>query len=152
MLEPRGYRGLIGSRPYFGQNPPQHVQNLVVRSYCEARAWVFLLSLTEYAMPGCHMMLNEALRSLQSVEGIVLYSVFMLPVDRGARERVLRRVLEAGKSLHGAVEGLAIRTPAEAAELMELWELRLAQRATPTLEAELKRVLLPTLPLPCQGA
>ena len=146
MSSPLGYRGLIGSRAYFGQNPPQHVQNAVVRNYCQAREWLFLLSMAEYAMPGCYMILNEALDALDQVEGIVLYSVFMLPERRSARARVLERVLAAGKSLHGAVENLAVSTPAEAARVMDMWEVRLAQRGCPGLEDEVRRSLSPSAP------
>ena len=35
MSNARGYRGYIGSRPYFGERAPQHVQNLVIRDYCQ---------------------------------------------------------------------------------------------------------------------
>ena len=126
MTEAFGYRGYIGSRPYFGQNPPQHVQNLVIRDFCRRKGFDFLLSATEYAMPGCHMMLNEVLTELPVVQGIVLYSLFMLPRDTDKRRAVYRRVLDARASLHGAVEGQSILNAADVSRIEDIWLVRLA--------------------------
>ena len=127
-----GYRGYIGSRPYFGQNPPQHVQNLVIRDFCRRKGFDFLLSATEYAMPGCHMMLNQTLAELPSLHGIVLYSLFMLPRDTDKRRAVYRRVLDHGASLHGAVESQSILNAADAARIEDIWLVRLALPQCPT--------------------
>jgi sporadic carbohydrate cluster protein (TIGR04323 family) len=132
MSEPSGYRGYIGSRPYFGQSPPQHVQNLVIRDFCRRKGFDFLLSATEYAMPGCHMMLNQVLAELPSLQGVVLYSLFMLPRDTERRRAVYRRVLDAGASLHGAVEGQSILSAADAARVEDIWLVRLALPQCPT--------------------
>ena len=133
MSSPRyGHRGYIGSRPYDGNRMPQHVQNLVVRDYCAKHGYEFLLSATEYAMPACYMMLEEVVGEAPVLEGVVLYSLFMLP-ERAARRRdVCRRILAAGASLHGAVENLAIRSEADLAHMEDVWRVRgLALEALP---------------------
>lgn len=108
MTNTKGYRGYIGSRPYQGQRTPQHVQNLVIRDFCQRNAFLYLLSATEYNMPGCYMMLEEVMSELPSLDGIVLYSLFMLPNNRDRRQGLVRRVLECGATLHSALENFSI--------------------------------------------
>jgi sporadic carbohydrate cluster protein (TIGR04323 family) len=120
----KGYRGYMASRGFHGSRAPQHVQNLVIRDYCQRRGLHYLLSATEYAMPGCYMMLEQTLEELPALGGIVMYSLFMLPGRRVRRREIYRRVLAAGASLHGALEGLAVHTPDDAARVEELWDLQ----------------------------
>ncbi len=108
MSKRTGYRGYIGSRAYHGGSVAQHVQNLVVRDYCQRNGFTYLLSATEYAMPGSYMMLHEILREAKDIHGVVLYSVFMLPVRQGRRLELCQRFLENGATLHGALESLSI--------------------------------------------
>jgi sporadic carbohydrate cluster protein (TIGR04323 family) len=128
MTERLGYRGYIGSRPYRGLRAPQHVQNLVVRTYCQRNRMTYLLSATEYAMPGCYIILNEVLDELPHIEGVVLYSLFMLPDDRDRRRTVWDRVLAAGATVHGAVEDWAVRSAADVARTEDWWLVAAAMR------------------------
>ena len=43
-------RGYIFSRQFMGERVPQHVQNIVIRNYCEKNRYFFLLSSVEYKM------------------------------------------------------------------------------------------------------
>ena len=108
MINSKGYRGYIGSREYMGQRTPQHVQNLVIRDYCKRLGRPYLLSATEYAMDNCYVMFEEVLGEIGKIEGIVLYSIFMLPNDRNRRLEAYNRVLSAGASVHGAVEAISV--------------------------------------------
>ena len=103
-----GYRGYIVSRPVRGSHFPQRVQNLVVRDYAQRRTLPYRLSVTEYAMPGCTMMFESLLDELPELDGIVLFSLFVLPVQREKRLRAYERVLAAGKTLHAGLENLAL--------------------------------------------
>lgn len=125
MSERTGYRGYIGSRPYFGERAAQHVQNLVVRDYCQRNGHRFLLSATEYAMNGCYMMLEEVFRELPRIEGVVLYSIFMLPRSRVRRRRVYDTVLGSGATLAGALENLAVRNEADIRAVEDIWSIKL---------------------------
>lgn len=116
----KGYRGYIGSRPYAGIEYPQYVQNFLIRNYCVKNSLTFLLSATEYRMPGCFMILEEVVASLESLDGIVLFSIFLLPEKAEKRRRIYDAVLGAGKSLHGALESIAIRTQADADKVEEI--------------------------------
>jgi sporadic carbohydrate cluster protein (TIGR04323 family) len=128
---PEGYRGYIVSAPVQGSHVPQRVQNLVVREYARHRALPYRLSLTEYAMPGSTMMLASLLDDLDAIDGIILFSLFTLPRDRARRAAIVDRVLAAGKTLHAALERLALQTAADARDWDDLIAIDAALPATP---------------------
>lgn len=120
----RGFRGYIASRPILGERTPQHVQNLVVRDYARRRNMTYLLSATEWAMEDCFMVLEEVLADLSGLDGIVAYSLFMLPATRPDRARVWDRVLSAGKSFHFALEGFAVASASDVRRVEDIWLAR----------------------------
>ena len=124
MIERTGYRGYIASRKVAGSVIPQRVQNLVVRDFCNSRNITFKLSAVEYIMPECYMILEEVLRELPSLEGIVIYSVFMLPQDKTRRMDIYRRVLDAGCELHAALESMSIRTEEDIPTLEDVLQVQ----------------------------
>src|SRR5260221_12081647 len=103
-----GHRGYIASRPILGSRVPQAVQNLVIRDYAGRNGLDYRLSATEYAMPGCFMVLNTVLDELPQLKGMIVYSLFMLPAERARRTAVYRRILDAGAELHAAIEALRL--------------------------------------------
>lgn len=118
-----GYRGYNGTRPYSGLDFPQGVQNFLIRNYCQKNQLLFLLSATEYKMPGCYMILEEILSAIQTVDGIVLFSIFMLPENPKARQRIYDIVLNAGRSLHGALEDVSIKSKADILMVEDILQL-----------------------------
>lgn len=120
MSNRSGHRGYIASRAVRGQVWPQHVQNLVVRDYAQRNGLNYLLSATEYAMPGCYMNLETVMGELERIEGVILFSVFMLPEKRARRLELIERVFDAGADLHGALESMAIRTLEDVARLEDI--------------------------------
>lgn len=131
MRNKSGHRGYVFSRPFFGERVPQHVQNLVIREYCRQNGFNYLLSGTEYAMDGCHMVLQEIVQDIDNLAGIVMYSIFMLPANARRRRGVYDAVLAGGATLHGAVEGLSITSPGDAARIEELWLLKQCMQNNP---------------------
>lgn len=119
-------RGYIFSRPFAGERVPQHVQNLVIRDYCQKQSLNYLLSATEYAMPDSYLMLEQVLRELPGLEGIVAYSLFQLPQDRENRCCVLERTLAAGKTFHFAVENVKVSTIDQADHVNSIWDIKAA--------------------------
>ena len=119
-----GYRGYISSRSFGGERAPQHVQNLVIRAYCERHELEYLLSATELAMPGCFLMFEQLLNSLESLEGIVCYSLQQLPDDASKREEIFERIILTGRSIHFAVEGLYVRDFSSARRVGEIAEVQ----------------------------
>lgn len=108
MIKNKAYRGYIGGRSYRGEKTPQHIQNLVIRDYCQRNDARYLLSAAEYNMQGCYMVLEEVLRDLSSIDGIVMYSIFMLPESRLQRYRIYDDLFDKNISLHGALENINI--------------------------------------------
>ena len=78
----------------------------------------YLLSATEYAMPDCYLILEQVLADLAALDGVILYSMFMLPADAERRRQIYRRLLDAGCRLHAAVEGFVL----ESEDDIERWE------------------------------
>ena len=107
-----------------GERVPQHVQNLVIRDYCERNRLQFLLSATEYAMPDCHLILEQILGELSDLIGLVAYSLYQLPENEDRRQSIYQQVLEQTKSLHFAVEGLHAHTTHEFERIETLWRIR----------------------------
>lgn len=101
-------RGYIFARPFMGERAPQHVQNIILRDYCQKRGYELLLSATEYAMPDSYMILESVLDDLANIDGIVFYSLYQLPLQPEKRKLIYSRVLRAQKSLHFAAEGMSI--------------------------------------------
>ena len=101
-------RGYIFARPFMGERAPQHIQNIILRDYCQKRGYELLLSATEYAMPDSYMILESVLDDLANIDGIVFYSLYQLPLHPEKRKLIYSRVLQAQNSLHFAVEGMSI--------------------------------------------
>lgn len=93
----QGYRGYIGSR-MIERSVPQHIQQLVIRDYCNKNGLKFLLSATEYCMDGSTFILESLLK--ENIQGIVFYSIFLMPTDKEKRNLVY----ESGKDIRFAAE------------------------------------------------
>ena len=117
----RGYQGYVTSRSFRGQRVPQHVQNLVIRDYCQGRGMTYLLSGTEYAIPGSSLMLQQLLDGLEQLDGIVLYSLFQLPENKSSRQNIYQQVLAQKKSLHFAVETVVLQAEQDCQRIEDIW-------------------------------
>ena len=119
-----GVRGYIFSRPFMGERVPQHVQNLVIRDYCKKKGIQYLLSATEYAMAGSHLILQQIMDELPQLEGIVFYSLFLLPEQKKERDRVCKVILENKKTIYFAVEGLLMSNKIEHERIETIWQVK----------------------------
>ena len=117
----RGFQGYVTSRPFQGQRVPQHVQNLVIRDYCRGSELIYLLSGTEYAIPGSSLMLQQLLDGLEQLDGIILYSLFQLPENKSSRQTIYQQVLAQKKSLHFAVETLVLQEERDCQRIEDIW-------------------------------
>ena len=119
-----GVRGYIFSRPFMGERVPQHVQNLVIRDYCKKKGIQYLLSGTEYAMAGSHLILQQIMDELPQLEGIVFYSLFLLQEQKKERDRVCKVILENKKTIFFAVEGLLMSNQIEHERIETIWQVQ----------------------------
>jgi sporadic carbohydrate cluster protein (TIGR04323 family) len=118
-----GYRGYIASRPIRGQRTAQNVQNIVVRNYAQQRKLLYLLSAAELNVPNCFMVLEDVMAELPAIEGIICYSLFMLPEDARQREHLYERVFAAGCEIHAALENLRITDQADVRRAEDIWAI-----------------------------
>ncbi len=130
----RGFRGYVTSRPFMGERAPQHIQNLVIRDYADRNRMDYLLSAAEYALDGSQMMLDQVLAELASLQGVICYSIFQLPLQASNRRAVYAKVLEANAELHGAVEGMAVRNDDDIERIEDIWRTRQTLTHSPSAE------------------
>lgn len=135
MAKRSGYRGYITSRAFLGERAPQHIQNLVIRDYARRMDIEYLLSATEYAMEGSHLILQQVLDELPRLQGVICYSIFQMPENPTVRQAAYQRVIESGAELHTAVEGLVIRAVGDIDGIEDIWRVRRALGDCPTADA-----------------
>lgn len=107
-----------------GERVPQHIQNIVIRNYCQNNNYEYLLSATEYAMPNCHMVLKQTILESQNLDGIVLYSLFQLPEIKADRFLVVKELLDKKKQLHCAVENIQINNINDFNDVDLIWQIK----------------------------
>jgi sporadic carbohydrate cluster protein (TIGR04323 family) len=116
-------RGYIYSRTFQDERVPQHVQNLVIRDFCNKNNLQYLLSSSEYVMDGSSMMLQQIINEIKNIDGIVAYSVFQLPEDDKERNDYLNEILEHKKIIFFAVEGLKVFDDKTKTNIEEIWKI-----------------------------
>ena len=117
-------RGYIFSRSFLGERVPQHVQNIVIRDYCTKNNYQYLLSSTEYVFKNSSLMLNQVMRELNSIDGIISYSLFQLPESNEKREKILKKILKKKKEFHFAVEGIKFSKIEDLQKIENLWLIK----------------------------
>ena len=122
-LKKLGFRGYIFSRKIDGNFIPQRVQNLVIKDYCQRKRLFFKLSATEYKMDQCYLMLNSVLKDLKNINGIIFYSLFMLPENKKERVILITKIIKKKKSIHFALEEIEIRTTKHIRELNNILKI-----------------------------
>ena len=109
---------------FMGDFCHQNTQNLVLRDYCERKNYKYLLSFTEYGIINSYLMLQECIDLIPEVNGIICYSLFMLPENQVERRNFLNSVLDKGGEIHFALEGLKISTCSELERIECIWLIR----------------------------
>lgn len=124
-------RGYVASRPFMGERVAQHVQNIVLRDYCNKIEAKYLLSGTEYAMKDSYLILNELIYEIPKTDGIVAFSLFQLHEDKSVRSEVYDRILSRGGQIHFALEGLSVTSYAEINRVEDIWLVRQTMLTSP---------------------
>ena len=117
-------RGYVSSRSFMGERSAQHVQNTILRDYCQKINAKYLLSGTEYAMKNSYLMLNELISEIPKIDGIVAFSLFQMPEDRNLRREVYKEILGRKGEIHFALEGLSINSQSEISRIENIWLVR----------------------------
>lgn len=120
-LNKEGFRGYIFSRPIRGSVIPQKVQNLVIREYSKKKNLFFKLSLVEYKIKNCFLMLNLILKELKNIDGIIFYSIFMLPEEKLKRAKFFDYILKNKKQVHFALEEIQFKNTQDLELIKEIF-------------------------------
>lgn len=124
MLKKKIFRGYIFSRRIEGNLIPQRVQNLVIKDYCERHKLFFKLSATEYKMENCYLMLKSVLKNLNSIDGIVFYSIFMLPNLKKERLSIFKSILKKKKVIKFALEEIDLKNYSNIKDIENLYLIK----------------------------
>ena len=100
-------RGYIASGEFNGYRAPQHLQNQIIKLYCDANDLKFVLSRAEYWINGstkCQLWaaLNEEFKH------IVLFSLWQLPNDKAERHKIYQHCTVHNITLHFATERMRL--------------------------------------------
>lgn len=106
-------RGYISSRPFGGNWVPQHIQNIIIRDYCNKKGFHYMLSAAEYAVPNCYMVLEEMITEANRLFGIVLYSIYQLPKNEKRRLLLCNAILDTGCRIYSSVEDIRIKNDSD---------------------------------------
>jgi sporadic carbohydrate cluster protein (TIGR04323 family) len=115
-----GYRGYVSCREFGGFRIPVPVQTIVLRDYCARNGFIYKLHVNENEFPHSYMVLDGMLNELEGLEGILMFSMFMLPKRATRRNTVYERVFRAGIELHLVLENFVIRTAADVRPVEEI--------------------------------
>lgn len=121
MINLKGYNF---SRAFMGERVPQHVQNIVIKDFCQKNNFNFLLSATEYSMKDSFYILNQLVNNLKNTDGIVAYSVFQMPFDNKERKKIFNKILKRKKQIFFACENLKISNNKEIQRIEKIWNLK----------------------------
>ena len=120
----KSLRGYISSRTFMNERCPQHIQNLVLRDYCQKMGYKYLLSGTEYAMNNSYLMLQQVIDEIPNVDGIVVYSLFQMPEIQKDRLQIYHNILNKRGEIHFVVESLKIEVSSEIERVENIWLVR----------------------------
>ena len=75
-------------------------------------------------MTESYLMLNQMLEDLDSIDGIIFFSLFMLPKSFHHRELILNSILDSGKQIHFATEDMIINNFDQVSSLNNIFLVR----------------------------
>ena len=120
----KSVRGYNFSRSFMRERVPQHVQNIVIKDFCQKNKYNFLLSVTEYSMKNSFYILNQLTDNMNGIDGIVAYSVFQMPYDNVKRDKVFNKILKKNKEIFFACENLQISSKKDIIRIRNIWNLK----------------------------
>ena len=112
------------SRDFMGERVPQHIQNQVIRNYCNDNGYEYLLSAVEYTMINSQLILNQLSDQLENIDGIGFYSLFQLPEDDQKRQKFLRKVIEHKKFICFCSENFKLKKYLDIERINTIWLIK----------------------------
>ncbi|HYB10422.1 MAG TPA: LIC12192 family sporadic carbohydrate cluster protein [Alphaproteobacteria bacterium] len=135
-----GFRGYVSSREFGGLRVPVPIQALVLRDYCTRKQLIYKLHVSENMFPSSYMVLEGLMRSLDGFEGVLMFSMFMLPERSARRARIYRQVFDLGVELHLVSEEMVIKVQEDVEAVEEILSVYHTLQSCPkSLPAEFQR-------------
>jgi sporadic carbohydrate cluster protein (TIGR04323 family) len=91
-------KGYNFSRDFMGERVPQHVQNIVIKDFCNKNNLSLQLSATEYVMKDSFLIFHELISNINDLHGVVSYSLFLMPENDGERTKIFKKIIKKKKS------------------------------------------------------
>ena len=127
-----GYRGYVSCREFGGFRIPVPVQTIVLRDYCARNKLIYKLHVNENEFPHSYMVLDGMMRELDGLEGVLMFSMFMLPRRAERRQAIYAEIFAAGIELHLVLENFVIRRPEDVRQVEEILSASALLRFCPT--------------------
>tara|TARA_X000000950_G_scaffold244104_1_gene299978 strand:+ start:442 stop:864 length:423 start_codon:yes stop_codon:yes gene_type:complete len=124
----KGFRGYIFSRSINNNFIPQRVQNLVIKDFASRKKLFFKLSSTEYIMENCFHMLKALVKEIKLLNGIIFYSIEMLPKKKNLRDSYIKKILKEKKTIYFALEEIKISSLKEYKKLDTILKIKFASK------------------------
>ena len=137
-----GYRGYVSCREFGGFRIPVPVQTTVLRDYCARNKLIYKLHVNENEFPHSYMVLDGMMNELDGLEGILVFSMFMLPQRAERRRAVYQRIFETGIELHLVLENFVIRQAKDTEPVEEILSASALLRFCPTRLGDAPRIEL----------
>jgi sporadic carbohydrate cluster protein (TIGR04323 family) len=118
--ERKGLRGYVSSRGFGEFFIPVPLQSLALRDYCARKGFVYVLPVNENSFPHSYMVLEGMIQDLGTFEGVIMYTMHMLPERAKRRRRIYGRILEQRCSLHFVLEDCAIADRQDISKLEDI--------------------------------
>ena len=125
-------KGYIFSRSFMGERAPQHVQNIVIRDFCNKNSLQFLLSDSEYKMKDSFIILKNIISKIKNYDAVIAYSIFQLPEKETERNKILEKVIKNKKEFYFAVEQIKMKNKKDIKKINKLWKIK-KNITTPTI-------------------
>jgi len=133
----KNYKGYISSRDCLGTFYPHRVQNIVIRDFCLKKKFNYELSAAEYSIKNSYLVLSEMLKQMKSIDGIIAFSIFQLPLDKKKRSNILKKIIKKNKNIFFVLERFEVSNNKDIMRLNEIWSIKFSTLNS-TIEKKLK--------------
>ncbi len=143
---PNGFLGYNFGGPSRGGFVPQRLQNLCIRDHAARHGLVLSFSVSEYFDAAPALMLFSQFEHIGALDGLIFFSLALLPGDRKRRAAFYARMTDSGKELHFALEDLVWTPGRPWKDIDRLYRLRFDSRPDDNRRALQKLVAKPPGP------
>ena len=110
-------RGYIASGSFRGNRIPQHIQNQIIRNYCEVNGMNYVLSRAEYWFENKTSFSQLWAALNEGNTDVVFYSIWQLPDDKDLRRKILKHCIHNSINLHFACERIQANKEEDISEI-----------------------------------